>query len=132
MTKPLWLEGARRVIETLAVNTPDTTIMHLVKNGGRITPALTSVDGMNEYLGKYFMATFNPETNNVLFHGNGMAQEAAEVLAVSGYKAIDVTDFLLKKRGLDYKSAGAEQLDDLLNDPITDEELELLRLKMEE
>ncbi len=121
-----------QALEELRLRKPVPVILHLMKNGERIMPTLTDPEEMANYFQKYFAATYNSATNHVRFSGNGMVKDAIDVLRVSGYNAIDVTDFLLKKRGLNPNTTDLDKLNDLLNEPMTDEEVELMRLKIAE
>lgn len=129
MSTPDWLSRAKSDVEQFTGVRPQPTVLHLMENGQRVTPVLTTPEGRVNYISRYLLGEYNPETNNALFPGLGTAKEGAKVLALMGYGSIDVTELLLQKRGITLEMLSLinpQALLDLQNESVSVDELKSL------
>jgi len=127
MPEQNWLKRAKGDIEQFTGQRPQDTVIHLIENGKRKVPAVTTPDGLQHYIERNLLGRYNIETHNATFPGLGTALHAAEVLALTGYDGFDVTELLMKKRGIDprfLEVINPQALEDLGDEVVTLEELE--------
>jgi hypothetical protein len=135
MSEPSWLEGAKRTVEQFTGQRPQNTVVHLVENGRRKIPAVETGEGLQHYIERNLLGQYNVETHNATFPGKGVAIHASENLELTGYEGFDVTELLMKKRGIDprfLEVISPQALEDLGKEVVTPQELEQLRKEKEE
>lgn len=128
MSRPDCLNGATNTVEQVTGRRPRATIVHLVPNGTH-HPAADTPDRLQHYIERNLLGKYNTETRNAIFAGSGWAAECVQTLNLIGYDGVDVTELLMRRRGLDPSFQmvfNPQALEDLGNEVITQQELEEL------